>query len=119
SNGAGRAGLRVRAYDRDLPSRERRGGAGPQLLGEGIADAEGRFAIEFDAARYEDGEAELAAELAQRRGSGHSPDLSFRVFDRGGRELVLRRVTAQGREAGPEQILFNAVSPLEVALAVE
>ena len=42
---ADRAGLRVRAFDRDLPSLERRTGSGPQLLGEATTNAEGRFQI--------------------------------------------------------------------------
>ena len=47
ANGADRAGVRVQAFDRDLPSLERRTGSAPQMLGETITDAEGRFQITY------------------------------------------------------------------------
>ena len=47
ANGADRASVRVQAFDRDLPSLERRTGSAPQILGEAIADAEGRFQITY------------------------------------------------------------------------
>jgi hypothetical protein len=113
------AGVRVVAYDRDLPSRERRGGMGPQLLGDGVVDADGRFSIEVDAARFLEGEGDPAAGLVVRRVGGPGPDVTFRVVDRAGNELELRMVTAAGQDVRPEQILFNATSPLEVVLTVE
>ena len=113
------AGVRVVAYDRDLPSRERRGGAGPQLLGDGVVDTDGRFSIEVDAARFLEGEGDPAAGLVTRRVGGPSPDVTFRVLDNADHELVLRMVTAAGRDVRPDEILFNAPSPLEVVLTVE
>ena len=68
------AGVRVVAYDRDLPSRERRGGVGPQLLGDGVVDADGRFSIEVDAARFLEGEGDPAAGLVVRRVGGPGPE---------------------------------------------
>jgi hypothetical protein len=45
--GVAHAGLQVQAFDRELPSLERRTGSAPQILGEAIADAEGRFQITY------------------------------------------------------------------------
>jgi len=118
-DGVEAADVRVVAYDRDLPSRERRIGAGPQLLGDGVVDADGRFTIEVDPARFREGEGDPAAGLVARLAGGPRPDVTFRVFDRADRELVVRMVTAAGRDVRPEQILFNASSPLEVVLTVE
>ena len=48
ADGADRAGIRVQAFDRDLPSLERRTGSAPQMLGkEATTDAEGRFQITY------------------------------------------------------------------------
>lgn len=113
------AGVRVAAYDRDLPSRERRAGSGPQSLGDVVVGDDGRFTIEVDPARFWEGEGDPAAGLVERLAGGPRPDVTFRVFDRADRELVLRMVTAAGRDVRPEQILFNVSSPLEVVLTVE
>jgi hypothetical protein len=45
ADGTERAGIKVQAFDRDLPSLERRTGLAPQMLGEAIVDAEGLFQI--------------------------------------------------------------------------
>jgi hypothetical protein len=47
TDGADRAGIKVRAFDRDLPSLECRTGSAAQMLGEAITDAEGRFQITY------------------------------------------------------------------------
>src|SRR5689334_2745936 len=96
--------LRVLAFDRDLPSRERRAG---ELAPIGVAttDADGRFILPVDDAAVVDGEL-------------GGPDLSFRVLDRAGTALPLRRIVAAGVALEPDAILFNAVSPLEVDLLV-
>jgi hypothetical protein len=113
------AGVRVVAYDRDLPSLERRAGPGPQLLGDGISDANGRFTIEVDPARFLEREGDPAGGLAARSPGRPDPDVTFRVFDRADRELALRMVTAAGRDVRPDQVLFNAPSPLDVVLTVQ
>jgi hypothetical protein len=41
ADNAGRAGLRVKVFDRDLPSLERRSGSAPEMLGQSITGAEG------------------------------------------------------------------------------
>jgi hypothetical protein len=104
-------GNRVQAFDRDLPSLERRVESGPQLLGEAITDAEGRFQITYTLEQFRTGEG-----IAQFRGlREQNADLSFRVFDRTGQELTIRSiaVNALHRTFGPDQIIFNAPTPLE------
>ncbi len=114
-----REGLRVRAFDRDLPSRERRRGGGSTALGEGITDAEGRFALEFEWERIVDGEVAPFDQTAAPQEAVPNPDVSFQVYDQDQRELVLREILPGNAviRAGP--ILFNVGSPLEVSLTVE
>jgi len=90
--------LLVVVEDRDLPSRERQRPSGALVLGAATTDREGRFQLEFEAPA--------------------GPDLTFRVVGRDGRSLVVREVTAGDHVGRGEDVLFNAVSPLEVALSV-
>jgi hypothetical protein len=110
-----RMGITVQAYDRDLPSIERRLGSNPQALGEATADAEGRFRITYVIEQFRRGDA-----TAQfRRVREQSADLSFRVFDSGGRELPIRNIEALNRGFGADQIIFNAPPELDVLIFVD
>jgi hypothetical protein len=113
--GVDRAGIRVQAFDRDLPSLERRQGSTPQLLGETIVDAEGRFQITYTLEQFQTGE---GIPLFRRMRSKNA-DLSFRVFDRSGQELSIKSIEAMDRGFGPDQIIFNAPPELEVSIIVE
>lgn len=115
ANGAERAGVRVQAFDRDLPSVERRVGSAPQMLGETIADGEGRFQITYTIEQFQNGEGISAF----RRTRDKNADLSFRVFDRTGQELNIKGIEALDREYRSGQIIFNAPPELEVRLFVE
>src|SRR5680860_1277441 len=97
-DGVGPNGLQVVVEDRDLPSRERQRSSGVLVLGTATTDREGRFRLEFDAPM--------------------GPDLTFRVVGQDGRELVVREVTAGDHVGRGADVVFNAVSPLEVALTV-
>ena len=90
-------GLWVVVEERALPSRERLQ-AGPTILGRATPDREGRFRLEFEA----------PDEL----------DVSFAVLDRDGRRLVVEEVTTGDEQIRVDQILFNAVGPLQVRLTV-
>jgi hypothetical protein len=106
---------RVDAYDRDLPSLERRGDT-PQFLGQSLLEEGRRFKIEFTDEQFRRGEGKTGL---LRRASKISPDLHFRVFDGARRELTIIRMVAQNREYRPEQIIFNAPPNLEVEIKVE
>ena len=113
---ADRAGIKVQAFDRDLPSLERRTGAAPQLLGEAIADAEGFFQITYTLEQFQSGEGIPQFRRLRRKNA----DLSFRVFDRSGPELTIRNIDALNQTLGPDQIFFNVPTPLEnVSIFVE
>lgn len=99
--------MRVLAFDRDLPSRERRAGH-LRPAGEGEVEADGRFTIEFDSARFAAGEGRAP----------YGPDLYFRVVDDTGTDLVPRQVTAAGIDLDAAGVLFNAANPLDVVLLV-
>lgn len=98
-------GLRVVAFDRDIPSIERM--RGPQHLGEALVDAEGRFRIELDTDHFIDGKG--AREQPR-------PDLSFRVFTESRRELTILELVAEGAQVSPDHIVFNAASPAQVVM---
>lgn len=115
SDGLERAGLRVQAFDRDLPSLERRQGAALSMLGEAVADAEGRFQITYTLEQFRAGE---ARPILLRIGAPNA-DLSFRVFDQSGQELSIRSIEALNRSFGPDQIIFNAPAFVDVSLFVE
>jgi hypothetical protein len=106
---------KVQAFDRDLPSLERRGNA-PQLLGESPLDANSRFRIEYTDDQFRKGEAELAASQIKNKVNA---DLSFRIFAPSGRELNITRMLVGDRTYQPDQIIFNAPTELEVAIYVE
>jgi hypothetical protein len=115
ANGADRTDLKVQAFDRDLPSLERRVGSGPQMLGEAIADAEGRLQITYTLEQFQSGEGVPQS----RRLRGKNADLSFRVFDRTGQELNIQGIEALNREYRSDQIIFNSPTPLEVNIFVD
>jgi hypothetical protein len=103
----------VQAFDRDLPSRERRAAAGPQVLGDAPI-AEGRFQISYTLEQFLMGDAvPQGRSLPEKKA-----DLSFRVFNRTGQELAIRSIEALDREFGPEETIFNAPSELEVNIHV-
>jgi hypothetical protein len=114
ANDTARAGIRVQAFDRDLPSRERRG-AGPQLLGEATADAEGRFQMTYTLGQFNRGEGMTPVLRLRERNA----DLSFRVFDETGQALSIKSIQALGREFTSEQIIFNVPASLEVVIFME
>jgi hypothetical protein len=87
ANGAERASIRIQAFDRDLPSLERRAGSTPDMLGEATTDAKGGFLINYTLEQFQSGEA-----IPQfRRLREKNADLSFCVFDRTGQELNIKR----------------------------
>jgi hypothetical protein len=108
---------RIEAYDRDLPSLEKRGAA-PQLLGQSsIEGATFQFRIEFTDEQFRIGEGQTSF---QRRAGKIKPELSFRVFDTSGQELTITRIVAQNREYQANQIIFNAPPILEaIKITVE
>ncbi len=111
----------VQAFDRDLPSVERRGAA-PQLLGESPLDANGRFKIAFTDEQFRKGEG-VRKTLVLRKIGGKTgdiaADLSFHIFDKGGRELTITRVVAFDREYRPDQIIFNVPTESDVSIYVD
>ena len=108
ANGAAVVNGRVQAFDRDLPSLERRAGAVPAQLGhDALTDGEGRFQITYSAEEF------IAAEGAT------TADVTFRVFDPSGRELAIRVVRAPDREYRGDQVIFNVPDPFNVVLSVE
>ena len=112
--GVERAGLKVHALDRDLPSLERRADSAPEILGEAVTDGEGRFEIAYTLEPFLSGEgAPLSREAEQP-----SADVSFQVFDPSGRELGIRSLETRDREYRPDQIIFNAPTPLEVKITL-
>lgn len=56
ADGANRAGIKVQALDRDLPSLEHRTGSAPQLLEEAIVDTEEHFQITYTLEQLSSGE---------------------------------------------------------------
>jgi hypothetical protein len=110
------AGIKVQAFDRDLPSLERRRGPGPQMLGkEATTDAEGRFQINYTLDQFRSGEGIALFRRVHRQNA----DLSFYVIDRSGQELRIQRIEALNREFGPGENIFNAPAELEVSLFVD
>ena len=106
----------VQAFDKDLPSLERRSGIGPQELGSAVTDREGRFTISFTDEQFRRGE---AFPTAFRRRTRLGPDLAFRMVDQQGQELAIRRLTADDRDVAPSQILFNIAPETRVLILVE
>lgn len=115
ANGTERVGIRVQAFDRDLPSLERRTGSAPQMLGEAIADAEGRFQITYTLEQFQNGEVVSTF----RRLPEKNADLSFHVFDRARQELNIKSIQAGDREYRSDQIIFNAPTPLVVNIFLD
>ena len=115
ADGVERAGITVQAFDRDLPSLERRRGTPPQMLGGGITDAEGRFQIIYTLEQFHGGEGIASF----RRMRQENADLSFRVFDRAGQELNIKYIEVLDLKYRPDQIIFNVASPQELSIFVE
>lgn len=108
ANGADRAGVKVQAFDRDMPSLERRAGSVREMLGEAITDAQGGFQINYTLGLFQDGEGTSPFRRAREKNA----DLSFQVFDGSGQELSIRVIEAPDREYRPDQIIFNAPTSL-------
>ena len=115
ANGADRAGIKVQAFDRDLPSLERRAGSGPQMLGEAVTDVEGRFQLTYTLEQFQSGEGISTFRKSREKNA----DLSFRVFDKTGQELNIKGIEAGHRKYRSDQIIFNAPTPLEVIIFVD
>lgn len=109
ADGADREGIQVHAFDRDLPSVERRGTSPPRLLAESTTDAEGRFQLSYTLAQFQSGEAISPF----RRVREKNADLSLRVLDVGGRALSISTVEAGDRKYRADQIIFNVPALLE------
>src|SRR5689334_4351542 len=81
-------GIRVHAFDRNMPSIERRAGSAPELLGEAVSNTEGHFQITYTSDQSQQREA----------GSSHArigrtnANISFRLTDRAGHELKIKSV---------------------------
>lgn len=111
----------VQAFDRDLPSVERRGHK-PQRLGTSPLDATGRFRITYTDEQFREGEAVRETRLLRKLGgttSDIAADLSFHIFDKSKRELPIIRVIAFGREYRADQIIFNVPSESDVSIYVD
>lgn len=113
--GIDRAGIQVRALDRDLPSLERRNGITPQILGEAITDVQGYFQIAYTLDRFSQAEGISPFRSSKTKNA----DLSFLVFDRLGRELSIQRIVTQDREYGTDRIIFNAPTSIEVGIFID
>ncbi len=111
ANGADRTGMKVQAFDRDMPSVERRTGVAPELLGDATTDAQGGFQIAYTLDQFKTGD---GTSLFQRPGDKNA-DLSFRVFNQTGQELSITNIQGN-RDAGPDQIIFNA--PIQLAVNI-
>jgi hypothetical protein len=108
------AGLKVQAFDRDLPSLERRV-SGPQLLAEATTDRKGRFQIEYDIERFSRGD----APSPRGRWRTLKADVTFRIFDAANREMRVTSVTGGDRDLGPNEVAFNVPAAVEVTIVVE
>src|SRR5688572_31996262 len=105
----------VQAFDRDLPSLERRTGAKPHMLGEATTDDEGKFKIDYTLEQFHQGEA--ASHL--RQASEPSADITFRVIDPIGRELKIKSIDALNASYAGDEIIFNAPADLQVSILLE
>ncbi len=114
ADGTAREGNKIQAFDRDLPSLERRSRS-PQILGQSTTDAEGRFQITYTLEHFQSGEGISTF----RRAKEKRADLTFRVFDRNERELAITHIEALNREFRRDQIIFNVPTPLDVAIFVD
>ena len=98
ADGADRSDIKVQAFDRDLPSLERGTGSGPQMLGEAIADAEGRFHITYTLEQSQAGEGISTFRKSREKNA----DVRFRVFERlkfsERRQMILQDVSASSRQ---------------------
>ena len=115
ANGADRAGVRVQAFDRDMPTLERRSGSTPELLGEAVTDAQGGFQITYTLEQFQSGEGTSPFRRAREKNA----DLSFQVFGRSGQELTIKTIQAGDREFRSDQIIFNVPNALVVNIFVE
>jgi hypothetical protein len=111
-NGVERVGMKVQAFDRDMPSVERL--TAPEMLGEATTDAQGSFKITYTLDQFQRGE---GSSLFRKPGEKNA-DLSFRIFARTGQELIIRSIDGN-RPVGPDQIIFNAPEQLVVNISVD
>ncbi len=109
------SGVKLQAFDRDLPSLERRLGSAPQMLGESLTNDEGRFRINYTLEQFRTGEGISSFRKSQKQNA----DISFQIFDRTGQELTIRSIEALEQEFEPDQIIFNAPVELEVSILIE
>ena len=109
-DGADRAGIKVQAVDRDLPSLELRSTLPPPLLGEALTDAEGRFQITYRLEQFAGAEA-----ISTIAGvSGQYADLSFHIFYRNGQELSIQAIKAPPDQTyNADQVIYNAPAIFE------
>lgn len=114
ANDGERVGMRVQALDRDMPSVERRSASPPQMLGEAITDPQGGFQIAYTSDQFQSGE---GTSLFRKAGDKNA-DISFRIFARTGQELSIKTIETN-RPVGPDQIVFNAPTPLIVSVSVD
>ena len=56
ADGVSHGGIKVQAFDPDLPSLERRTGSALQWLGQALTDAEGHFQITYTLEQFSNGE---------------------------------------------------------------
>ena len=113
--GVERIGINVQAFNRDLPSLERRTGSAPQMLGKAVTNAEGRFQITYILEPFLTGEGTLPYSRVREKNA----NISFRVFDRVERELNINRVQAGVREYLSDKIIFNGSASLDVSVFVD
>jgi hypothetical protein len=114
SEGVNPTNILIKIFERDLPARERRSGIPPAPLGETRTDDQGHFKLTYSPEQFSDGEGvPLLIRVARAKA-----DLSFRVFSADGNELPIKNVRALERDYGPDDIIFNAPSLLEVAITV-
>jgi hypothetical protein len=113
--GVERFGVNVQAFDRDLPSLERRAGSAPQILGEAITDSDGRFEITYLLEQFRTRE---GTSLYSRVREKHA-NVSFRVFDKVGQELNIKNIKAPDCENLSDQMIFNSPASLDVSIFVD
>lgn len=112
NEGMDRIGLRVQAFARSMPTVDLRTGSAPPVLGEAIADPDGEFQIRYTVEHLNTGE--MGA--PNRRIGSTNTNVSFRVFDRAGQELNIKRLQVLDQELRGDQIIFHAPHSCEYAL---
>lgn len=112
-DGTKRAGIRVQAFDRDLPSIELR--RLPQRLGEeAITNSEGIFQIRYTPEQFQRGEAIAGF----RKQNERHADISFIVLDSNERKLNIEIIKALHHEYSSDEVIFNVPTSMEVSIFV-